>query len=69
PSRDALGLHIEEFAPVAPGGEVSLSDGTSGRLSSERSRATTAVVVATFVDGPSAGLPPLTPNTFGTGAA
>ncbi|MDE0547592.1 beta-galactosidase [Microbacterium sp. C7(2022)] len=69
PFRDALGLHIEEFAPVVPGVEVSLSDGTSGRLWSERSRATTAEVVATFVDGPSAGLPALTRNTFGTGAA
>lgn len=69
PLREALGLHIEEFAPVAPDAILSLSDGTTATLWSERSRATTAEVEASFSDGPAEGMPALTRNAWGDGTA
>lgn len=69
PLREALGLHIEEFAPVAPDAVLSLSDGSTARLWSERSRPTTAEVAASFTDGPAAGMPALTRNAWGEGTA
>lgn len=69
PLREALGLHIEEFAPVAPDAILSLSDGTTATLWSERSRATTAEVEASFADGPAEGMPALTRNAWGEGTA
>ncbi|MCK6079952.1 beta-galactosidase [Microbacterium sp. EYE_5] len=69
PLREALGLHIEEFAPVAPDAILSLSDGTTATLWSERSRATTAEVEASFTDGPAEGMPALTRNAWGEGTA
>ncbi|MFE7845866.1 beta-galactosidase [Microbacterium sp. NPDC057407] len=67
PLRGALGVHIEEFAPVAPGESLALSDGSRGSLWSERVRATTAHVVAAFEDGPSAGSAATTRNAHGEG--
>lgn len=69
PFRDALGIRIEEFAPVAPGETLTLTDGASARLWSERSHVTTAAVEASFADGPSAGHPVLTRNAWGDGTA
>ncbi|MFJ6678402.1 beta-galactosidase [Microbacterium sp. NPDC091382] len=69
PLREALGLHIEEFAPVAPEVSLTLSDGSTARLWSERSRTVTAEVAASFTDGPAAGMPALTRNEWGQGAA
>lgn len=69
PLREALGLHIEEFAPVAPDAALALSDGSTARLWSERSRATTARVEASFADGPAEGMPALTRNAWGDGTA
>ncbi|MCP2635988.1 beta-galactosidase [Microbacterium sp. HD4P20] len=69
PLREALGVRIEEFAPIAPGAELQLSDGSTSTLWSERSHATTAEVVASFADGPSAGSPAITRNTWGDGTA
>ncbi|TDN91449.1 beta-galactosidase [Microbacterium sp. BK668] len=69
PFREALGIHVEEFAPVEPGVPVQLSNGATAHLWSERSRVTTADVEASFVDGPSAGRPAVTRNTWGRGAA
>ncbi|CAL4858808.1 beta-galactosidase [Microbacterium sp. MM2322] len=69
PLREAIGLHIEEFAPVAPDAALTLSDGSTARLWSERSRTTTAEVQASFTDGPAAGMPALTRNASGEGAA
>jgi len=69
PLREALGLHIEEFAPVAPEVSLTLSDGSTARLWSERSRTVTAEVEASFTDGPAAGMPALTRNDWGQGAA
>ncbi|WP_060915026.1 beta-galactosidase [Microbacterium oleivorans] len=69
PLREAIGLHIEEFAPVAPEAALTLSDGSTARLWSERSRATTAEVQASFTDGPAVGMPALTRNAWGEGVA
>jgi len=69
PFRDALGVHIEEFAPIAPDQVVVLNDGSRARLWSERGRTTTAEVVASFTDGPAAGAPAITRNTWGSGEA
>lgn len=69
PLRGTLGIHIEEFAPVAASVELALSDGTTASHWSERSRVTTATVEAAFVDGPAAGMPALTRNAVGAGTA
>lgn len=69
PFRDALGVRIEEFAPVAAGTVVRLSDGSDARLWSERGRATTADVVASFTGGAADGSPAITRNSWGEGAA
>lgn len=69
PLREALGIHVEEFAPVAPGMAIALDDGTRSHLWSERLRTTTAETVATFADGPAAGSPAITRNAHGRGSA
>ncbi|WP_127473317.1 beta-galactosidase [Microbacterium sulfonylureivorans] len=69
PLRDALGVRVEEFAPVAAGETLRLSDGATSTLWSERSHVTTAVAEASFVDGPSAGSPAITRNAWGRGTA
>ncbi|MCT9818830.1 beta-galactosidase [Microbacterium sp. W1N] len=69
PFREALGVAVEEFAPLAPGEPLTLSSGRTATLWSERGRATTAEVVDAFVDGPAAGSPALTRNAWGEGAA
>jgi beta-galactosidase len=69
PFRDALGVRIEEFAPVAAGTVVHLSDGSDARLWSERGRATTAEVVASFTGGAADGSPAITRNSWGAGTA
>lgn len=69
PFRDALGIHIEEFAPVAPDTTLTLSDGSTASLWSEIGRTTTASVEATFVGGPADASPALTRNAWGEGSA
>lgn len=69
PFRDALGVRVEEFAPVAADQPLALSSGATASLWSERLHATTADVQDSFLDGPSAGAPALTRNAWGDGAA
>ncbi|MCA0378579.1 MAG: beta-galactosidase [Actinobacteria bacterium] len=69
PFREALGVHVEEFAPVAAGTVLRLSTGATARLWSERSTATTARVEATFIDGPARDAPAITSNAWGAGQA
>ncbi|WP_396668723.1 beta-galactosidase [Microbacterium sp. R86528] len=69
PFREALGIRIEEFAPVEPGEVLTLSDGKRSRLWSERGRAITALTHAEFSDGPSNGHPAITSNAWGSGTA
>jgi beta-galactosidase len=67
--RDVLGVLAEEFAPLLPGAEVALSNGAIGTLWTERLRTTTASVIATYENGPMAGIPAITRNQHGDGTA
>ncbi|MEU4622138.1 beta-galactosidase [Actinoplanes sp. NPDC023801] len=67
--RDVLGVLAEEFAPLKPGDTVTLSNGQAATLWTERLRTTTASVIATYEDGPMAGVPAITRNDFGAGTA
>ncbi|GIE33007.1 beta-galactosidase [Actinoplanes italicus] len=67
--RDVLGVLSEEFAPLKPGDAVTLSSDQKATLWTERLRTTTASVVATFEDGPMAGIPAITRNEHGEGIA
>ncbi|MEU8659882.1 beta-galactosidase [Actinoplanes philippinensis] len=67
--REVLGVLSEEFGPLLPGSEVALSNGGTGTLWTERVRATTASVVATYQDGPMSGIPAITRNQYGAGTA
>ncbi|PZU44522.1 MAG: beta-galactosidase [Microbacterium sp.] len=69
PFREALGIRIEEFAPVAPETSLRLRSGATARLWSERSTATTATVVDSYLDGPAEGAPAVTRNAWGDGQA
>jgi beta-galactosidase len=67
--RDVLGVLSEEFGPLKPGDTVTLSNDQKAALWTERLRTTTASVVATYEDGPMAGLPAITRNEYGAGTA
>ncbi len=67
--RDLLGVRVEEFAPLRENGSVELSDGTKGEVWTERMIAGPAEVLATYVDGPSAGGPALTRLSYDGGGA
>jgi beta-galactosidase len=67
--RDVLGVRIEEFFPLAEGGHVALSDGTSGRVWTELGQVTDAEVLAEYADGPVAGSPAVTRRAAGPGRA
>ncbi|MEV8271760.1 beta-galactosidase [Microbacterium sp. NPDC077184] len=69
PFREMLGVHVEEFAPVATGVDLALTDGSRATLWSERLRPTTATALAAFADGPAAGSAALTRNAWGEGTA
>ncbi|ANP73624.1 Beta-galactosidase [Cryobacterium arcticum] len=74
--RDLLGITVEEFSPLAPGhpvlldgGLAGLSDTATGTLWSERLRLTGAEALASYAAGPLAGVPAVTRNAHGAGAA
>ncbi|WP_435748279.1 beta-galactosidase [Microbacterium sp. PMB16] len=67
--RELLGIRSEEFAPLAPGERVSLSDGTDASVWTERLRTDGAEAVALFADGPSVGRPAVTRHAHGAGEA
>src|SRR3954469_297701 len=67
--RELLGVRMEEFCPLPEGGTVRLSDASVGSVWSERGRATTAEVVATYEDGPAVGSPAITRASHGSGVA
>lgn len=67
--RELLGLRIPEFRPLLAGQAVQLSDGTTGGIWSDDIQVDEAAVVATYVDGPSAGGPAVTRRTYGSGSA
>lgn len=67
--RDLLGIRSEEFAPLRPDETVTLTDGSTGTVWSERLKTTDAEVIASFVDGPAAGAPAITRRAAGSGEA
>lgn len=67
--RDLLGLVIEEFLPLRAGERVALSDGSRGRIWSDDIELRGATSVAAFADGPGAGRPAVTRNSFGKSSA
>lgn len=67
--RELLGVRTDEFFPLLPGEQVTLDDGTSADVWTERIETTTAEVVRSFTDGPLPGGPAITRNAVGEGAA
>lgn len=67
--REALGVRTDELFPLLPGQEVALDSGGSGALWSERVRLAGAQAVATYADGPLAGVPAITRHGYGAGTA
>ncbi len=67
--RDVLGVRVEEFFPLAKGGQVALSGGGSGRAWTELLSTTGAEVLQRCVDGPLPGTPAVTRNLHGSGTA
>ncbi|WP_372984669.1 beta-galactosidase [Microbacterium sp.] len=67
--RDLLGIRSEEFTPLRPDETVTLTDGTTATVWSERLKATDAEAIASFVDGPAAGHPAITRRATGAGEA
>jgi beta-galactosidase len=67
--RELLGIRTEEFHPLLEGGQVTLSDGTIGRVWSEHVHLAGAESLATFTGYPLEGVPALTRSTAGRGAA
>ncbi|WP_340378838.1 beta-galactosidase [Streptomyces sp. SS7] len=67
--REALGVRTDELFPLLPGQEVALDSGGSGALWSERVRLAGAQAVASYADGPLAGVPAITRHGYGAGTA
>ncbi|GAA4722397.1 beta-galactosidase [Phytohabitans rumicis] len=71
--RDVLGVRTDELFPLLPGERVGLTGdvpaGATAGLWSERLRLAGAEAVATYADGPVAGIPAVTRRTRGSGAA
>ena len=65
--RDVLGVQMEEFYPLHAAETVRLSRYGEGAIWSELGKTTTADALAVFADGPAAGSPAVTRNTFGEG--
>ncbi|MGY5764634.1 beta-galactosidase [Brachybacterium sp. DNPG3] len=67
--RDLLGIRVTQHLPLAEGEAVALSDGSSATDWVERVQARDADVLATYADGPVAGLPAVTEARAGSGSA
>ncbi|MEC5148545.1 beta-galactosidase [Cryobacterium sp. GrIS_2_6] len=67
--RELLGIRVEEFSPLLPGRRLSLDSGAAAGLWTERLRLGGATAVASYLDGPLPGVPAITRNGFGRGAA
>ncbi|WP_030987555.1 beta-galactosidase [Streptomyces sp. NRRL WC-3744] len=71
--REVLGVRSDEPFPLLPGEPVALTgavpDGATGSLWSERLRLAGAEAVASYADGPLAGVPAVTRLAHGTGSA
>ncbi|ARC56420.1 Beta-galactosidase [Frondihabitans sp. 762G35] len=67
--RRMLGVTVDEFAPLAVGSSVALSDGSRGTLWSEPVELVGAEAVVSYASGPLAGRPAVTRATAGAGTA
>jgi beta-galactosidase len=67
--RELLGVRVEEFLPLRRDESVSLDDGSGADVWTEHLHLAGAESVATYVDGPAAGMPAVTRNRAGAGAA
>jgi beta-galactosidase len=67
--RELLGIRVEEFHPLLAGARLKLSDGGVSTVWSEDLRLAGAEAVETFTEYPLEGVPALTRNTAGSGAA
>lgn len=67
--RNLLGIVVDEFAPLRSGEAVRLSNGLQGSNWTDDMRAVNATVQASYLDGPVAGGPAITRNSFGSGTA
>ncbi|WP_022902985.1 beta-galactosidase trimerization domain-containing protein, partial [Curtobacterium sp. B8] len=67
--RDLLGVRVDEFLPLAAGGEIALSDGSAGTVWSEPVALHGATSVLDYAAGQLAGQPAVTRNDHGAGAA
>ncbi|MDG4802034.1 beta-galactosidase [Micromonospora sp. WMMD980] len=67
--RDLLGVRTEEFFPLRAGETVRLDDGSHADVWTEWLHAEGADVLAAYADGPLPGVPALTRNVVGAGAA
>ncbi|MCI3274573.1 beta-galactosidase [Streptomyces cylindrosporus] len=67
--RKALGIRTDELFPLLPDQSVGLDGGGTATLWSERLRLEGAEAVTTYTDGPLAGVPAVTRNAHGAGAA
>jgi beta-galactosidase len=67
--RELLGLMVEEFEPLAAGRTVRLDDGRTADTWAERLQLQGAAALASYADGPAAGLPAITRHAYGAGQA
>ena len=67
--RELLGIHVEEFHPLPAGDVVSLDDGSRAETWMDDLRLAGAEAVATYADGPLAGVPAVTRHAHGQGFA
>lgn len=67
--RELLGVHTEEFYALALGEQVTLDDGSTADVWTEKTHLRGAEAVRTYVDGALAGWPAVTRRAVGDGAA
>jgi beta-galactosidase len=67
--RDLLGVCTEEFFPLGAGERVTLDDGGTATVWTELLHPTGAEVLASYADGPLAGVPAITRRAHGSGLA
>ena len=67
--RDVLGLSIEEFQPLREGSRVTVTGGATGTVWTDELVLEGAASVEHYIDGPAAGMPAITRNALGDGAA
>ncbi len=67
--RELLGISTDEFFPLGADQTVTLDDGSSGRIWTERTRLRGADAIASYTSGALAGFPAITRAEAGHGAA